>query len=642
VCGIVGVWSATALEQPDAVQARVLAMAEMVRHRGPDDVAAWSDGSVGLGYTRLAIHDLSPAASQPMVDPSGQVRLVFNGEVYNYVDLRSELTARGHSFLSDSDTEVLLHGYLEWGEAVLQRLRGMFAFAVWDGRQRRLLVARDRLGKKPLNYAWLGSTFLFGSEAKSILRWPDFPRRANLAGIDRFFLYRHVPGTDTAFEGVHRLEPAHYLTIDETGRVETHRYWELPEPASVRRVADRNALKEELLARLDDAVRVRMTADVPLGAFLSGGVDSSAVVASMALNSAEPVRTFTVGFRQHGIDERRHARIVAELYDTKHTEYVVEPDVLALSPSLAWFYGEPNADEATIPAFCISAVASHHVTVALNGDGGDENFFGYRRHAGMRAASWLDALPRSLRKALARGGGVRLSTSGQRSLRNIGKVLASAAKTPAERYAEWVTYGSDALFDAVATTTARHHLYAEAASRFEPYFTGAVRPDDATARADLSIGMSDELQVRIDIATMAHGLEGRSPFLDHLLVEWAAQIPARDKMHRLETKSLLREALLSRLPREVMYRPKQGLFMDFSFLDGQREAVRGMVLSPEARARGLFRPDGVKRLLDRSDSGDNRRNAAVWMLYVLEQWFQTWIDPPSLPLTPPPTPAIDA
>ncbi len=642
MCGIVGVWSASALDRADVVERRVHAMAEMVRHRGPNDIAAWSNGCVGLGYTRLAIHDLTPAASQPMADASGMVRLVFNGEIYNYVDLRTELRHRGHAFKSDSDTEVLLHGYLEWGDEVLGRLRGMFAFAVWDGRQHRLLLARDRLGKKPLNFAWSGSTFLFGSEIKAILRWPGFPRRPNLPAIDRFFLYRHVPGTDTAFAGVHRLEPAHCLNIDASGRMEKRRYWQLPEPASIQREADRNQLKEELLAHLDDAVKVRMTADVPLGAFLSGGVDSSAVVASMALNSAEPVRTFTVGFRRQAIDERQHARMVAQRYHTQHTEYVIPLDVLALSPSLAWFYGEPNADEVTIPSFCIAAIAARSVRVALNGDGGDESFFGYRRHAGARVGMWIDHLPRMLRRGLASTGRSRAFDGRGAVLRNIGKVLAGADSTPAERYTDWVTYGSDALFDAVATSAAREQLYEEAVARFEPCFSGDIRADDASARADLAAGMSDALQVRVDIATMANGLEGRSPFLDQHLVEWAARIPARDKMHRLELKGLLKEALLARLPREVLYRPKQGLFMDFAFLDAQRDAIRDVVLSPEARARGLFHPESVKRLLDGNYTYIGKRKAALWMLYILEQWFQMWIDPPALPVSPPSAPPLEA
>ena len=623
------------------IERRIADMAAMVQHRGPDDTGSWSDGRVGLGYTRLAIHDLTPAAHQPMADESGSVRLVFNGEIYNFEVLREELTGLGHTFTSNSDTEVLLRGYLEWGERVLERLRGMFAFAVWDDRRALLLIARDRLGQKPLNYAWLGTSLLFGSEIKSILRWPGFPRVANLGAIDSYFLYRYVPGTDTAFAGVHRLEPAHYLTVDASGRMEKHRYWSLPEPMPLRRVHDREALKLELIEQLDDAVTARMTADVPLGAFLSGGVDSSAVVASMALNSAEAVRTFTVGFRQQSIDERRYARIVAERYNTQHSEYVVTPDVAALSSSLAWFYGEPNADEATIPAYCISAIASRHVTVALNGDGGDESFLGYRRHAGARAGDWIDRVPRGLRVGMAGLGRSAPFQSPNRSIRNIGKVLAGSTRTPAERYTDWVTYASDDLFEAVATAGLREHVYQAAVDRFAPYFERDDRSEDAASRADLTTNMNENLQVRVDIATMANGLEGRSPFLDHHLVEWAATIPALDKMHRLETKSLLKEAMLPRLPREVMYRPKQGLFMDLSFLTEQQGFIRDMVLSPEARQRGLFDTDRVAALLERGDTGANKNNAAVWMLFVLEQWFQTWIDPPTIPLRPPATPNID-
>ena len=349
MCGIAGVWSAAAIGSPEAIDAQVADMADMLRHRGPDDFGTWSDGRVGLGFTRLSIIDLSYAAHQPMADETGSVRLVFNGEVYNFPQLRDELIGLGHHFKSTSDTEVVLRGYIQWGEGVVGRLRGMFAFAIWDADRDRLLLARDRIGQKPLNYAWAGSSLVFGSEIKALLRWPGFQRVANLEALQQYFLYRYVPGTDTAFEGVHRLEPAHYMTVDSKGRMEKHRYWELPAPSSGP-TRDQKTLEGELIEQLDEAVRMRMISDVPLGAFLSGGVDSSAVVAAMALASPEPVRTFTVGFEEDtGIDERKYARIVADRYGTNHTEYVISPDIDAITNSLAWFYGEPYADEVTIP-----------------------------------------------------------------------------------------------------------------------------------------------------------------------------------------------------------------------------------------------------------------------------------------------------
>ena len=572
---------------------------------------------------------------------SGNVRLVFNGEIYNFRALRHELTGLGHTFVSTSDTEVILRGYAQWGEGVVRRLRGMFAFAIWDAGRNRLLLARDRLGQKPLNYAWCGSTLLFGSEIKALLRWPGFERRANLEALPSYFLFRYVPGTDTAFAGVHRLEPAHYLIVDAAGGVTKHRYWDLP-PVSAIRERPRQQLHEELLDKLDEAVKIRMISDVPVGAFLSGGVDSSAVVASMALTSSEPVRTFTIGFRDGSIDERDHARAVAERYGTVHTEYMVAPDVSGIVSSLAWFYGEPYADEVSIPTYCISAIARRDVTVALNGDGGDEGFLGYRRHAGSKMGGWFDMVPLPARQAIAALGRLSFLHNGSRGARHVGKALAGASLTPVERYTRWVTYGSDELIGALAAPQSHERLLDHAAQRFAPYFNLGARPEDAAARADLQGLLNENLETRVDIATMANGLEGRSPFLDHELIEWAATVPATDKMRRLDTKTLLKEALLPRVPRDVMYRPKQGLFMDFSFLEDEEDRIRSTILSPTAQQRGLLDPAAVRALLDEFYRGVRRHEASVWMLYVLELWFQMWIDPAEVPLRPPPTPRLDA
>jgi asparagine synthase (glutamine-hydrolysing) len=641
MCGIAGVWSPTGVGTAEAIDANVHAMCQMILHRGPDDLGTWSDGRVGLGYTRLAIIDLSEAAHQPMVDESGRVRLVFNGEMYNFREVRAELEAHGHRFRSTSDTEVVLRGYLEWGEEVLQRMRGMFAFAIWDANRDRLLLARDRIGQKPLNYAWHNGALLFGSEAKSILRWPGFERRPNLEDLPQYFMFRYFPATNTAFEGIHRLEPAHYMTVEGEGNVEIHRYWNLPEPGRYQ-IRDEQDLKDGLLAQLDEAVQLRMISDVPLGAFLSGGVDSSAVVASMAMASPEPIRTFTIGFREaSGIDERRFAKMVADRYGTHHTEYVVDPDVEGVATSLAWHYGEPYADEVTIPTYCISAIARRDVTVALNGDGGDEAFFGYRRHAGSRMGGWLDHMPRTMRNAIGASGRLPLFKTNNRRLKNVGKAIAGASRTPLERYTDWVTYGSQELLDLMVDRFDWEVAHADAMERFRPFFAGNDSAADAAARADTMGLLNENLEVRVDIATMANGLEGRSPFLDHKLIEWAARVAPRQRMRRLELKYLLKQALLPRVPREVMYRPKQGLFMDFTFLLDHENFIRDTVLSPEAKGRGLLDPGRVEALLDRHYRGDHRYNAAVYMLFILEQWFQMWIDPPEIPLTPPPKPRLD-
>jgi asparagine synthase (glutamine-hydrolysing) len=399
MCGIVGVLRDDGLGDCATIRRNLAGMAGAVAHRGPDGQGVWTDGVVGLGHARLAVIDLSDLAAQPMADTDGAVHLSYNGEVYNYEELRRELTALGHRFRTASDTEVILEGYKRWDIGVLERLRGMFALALWDTRTRRFILARDRLGQKPLYYTRQHGMLLVASEIKGLLAWPSIERTPKLAAINQYLSFQYVPTPDTAFEGIHMLPPATAMIVESGGATETIRYWSLPHPVAAKKrpIAD---LEEELRQRLDEAVEMRLTSDVSIGAFLSGGIDSASVVASMARVSDTPVKTFTIGFDEPSFDERRYARMVSERYGTEHHEMVVRPDAVDILPKLIWHYGQPFADSSAVPTYYLAEFTRRHVTVALNGDGGDESFLGYPRYAGAMLGGYVDAIPKPLRRAL--------------------------------------------------------------------------------------------------------------------------------------------------------------------------------------------------------------------------------------------------
>ncbi len=627
MCGITGVWSGFGFPDHADLAQRLTAMAGTLRHRGPDASGVWADETVGLGHTRLAIIDLTAAAHQPMSALTGDIHIVFNGEIYNFRELRSQLIGLGHRFRSRSDTEVILNGYCQWGVAVLDRLRGMFAIGLWDAARRRLLLARDRVGKKPLYYGWLDDRLLFGSEIKAILAWPDMPRVPNYEALHHYLSFRYVPNDLTAFKGIYKLQPAHYLTVEADGSTRTQQYWSLPRPVRtpVRNVDD---VKEELVERLDEAVRIRLVSDVPVGAFLSGGVDSASVVASMARVASGRIRTFTVGFTEASVDERADARLVAERYGTDHSDFVVDPQVVDVLPKIVWHYGEPFADPVAIPSYYLSEIARRHVTVALNGDGGDESFFGYRRHAGARIGGWLDRLPLAIRKQIAAlGRRLPLDNAVRGFPVQLRQFMRSADQTRAERYGNWVTYFSDDLKEELYGDAMRDCLPQRSVALLEGWFANGASHEDCAAWADIHTFLPDDLLVRIDIAAMAHGLEGRSPFLDHEFMTFAASLPASQKMSGIRTKSLLRSAMEPRLPRKLLYGPKRGFPMPLRGTLAQLgEMVHDVLLSSAADTRGLFRRERVQRLLADHYNGTRIRAHEIWALLMLELWFTTWID----------------
>jgi asparagine synthase (glutamine-hydrolysing) len=634
MCGIAGFLLSRTEAPQSKLEERLWAMIATLRHRGPDDEGVWSDGRAGLAHARLAIIDPSPAGHQPMASADGAVWISYNGEVYNFAEIREELLGRGYWFRSRSDTEVIVNGWHAWGASIFSRLRGMFALAIWDRRSGCLILARDRLGKKPLYYAASGDGLVFGSEIKALLAYPGMQRQADLSAIDKYLTWGYVPTPDTAFLGIRKLAAAHYLVVDtrRDGSLDTPepvRYWRLPDPSGVRRERSAAEVQRELVAFLEETVRVRLIADVPLGAFLSGGVDSSAVVATMARVGAGTVKTFSIGFSEKEYDETRYARMVAERYATDHHEFVVKPDAVAVLPRLVWHFGEPFADPSAVPTYYLSELASQEVKVVLNGDGGDECFLGYSRYTALRYLSHLDRMPGWGPAALAGLLGLApRSLQRGHKLPRIRRVLRTPREQPWRRYACTLASFTDEDKADCYSAAMRDELDRSALDLLEPYFEQADSSVADANRADMHTYLPDDLLVKVDRASMAHGIEARSPLLDHSLVEWAVALPQRVKMPHGVTKGLFKSAMAPLLPAELLHRRKMGFGcpIDQWLREELKEFAFDVLLSRTARERGLFRPDYVRSLLDEHCILGRDHHMRLWTLLMLELWFEMWID----------------
>jgi asparagine synthase (glutamine-hydrolysing) len=634
MCGIAG----KVCSSEPVSRALLERMCEVIAHRGPDSRGLFIDDHVGLGVQRLRVIDLE-TGDQPLFNEDRSVAVVLNGEIYNYRELRTELEAQGHTFGTQSDTEVIVHLYEELGPRCVDRLRGMFAFALWDAQQRQLLLARDRVGKKPLFYAEKRGNLWFGSEIRAILEDPEIERTVDYAAIDSFLHYQYVPHPMSAFAELKKLPPAHTL-VWRDGQIRIERYWRLSyRPGDVRDEAEAHELIREHLL---EATRLRLRSDVPLGAFLSGGVDSSAVVAAMA-KQASRVKTFSIGFDVAEYDETVHAREVARLFETEHEELRVTPSAIDILPKLISHFGEPFADSSAIPSFYLAELTRRHVTVALNGDGGDENFGGYTRYLPHRRERLL-ALPRPLRAALA---SVATSVGAGRtsdSFRTRLDRAASWALLPAgDRYARTMAYFDD---------RARHGLYTDefrdvvgAAASAEDLIKSAYQASDAAddlnrlLDTDIQTYLPGDLLVKMDISSMAHSLEVRSPLLDHRFMEMTASLPGSWKVQNGTTKKLFKDALRPWLPDHILDRPKSGFGVPLAHWF--RTELRGLpgeiLLDPRSLRRGFFREAELRRLIDAHGSGTWDNSHRLWALIQLELWMSAFVDgegrePDSLPL----------
>lgn len=593
-------------------------------------------GGVGhalLASRRLAIIDLQ-GGHQPMANEDGSVLAVQNGEIYNYNDLRDELRRLGHVFRTRSDTEVLPHAYEEWGEHFVERLRGMFAIAIWDAPRERLIIARDRFGKKPLMYAEIGGAFFFASEIQGLLAHPGIDRTVDDDAIADYLTFGFVPPPRTAFRSIRKLPPAHIIVRDRAGtRIEE--YWRLSFEPKVRISIDEAA--EELRRRIEDSVRVRLISDVPIGAFLSGGLDSSAVVAFMARHSERPVKTFSIGFRDEKFDERRYARLVARHFGTDHEEFVVDEADTASLPMLVRHLGEPFADSSIVPSYQVARITRQHVTVALNGDGGDELFAGYDRYKAALLAQWADQMPALTRVAAHAARVAPEATWLPRLVLRARRFLAALHEPPDRRQLRWMGYFTGPLRVSIAGTRlpATGDIDGIARLRAVAAHSRAADRAELFMACDIVMALPGDLLVKMDIASMAASLEARSPLLDHELAEFVASLPVRYKLSPFKTKVLLRRAMKGILPAEIVSRSKMGFTAPVgSWLRGPLQPMfRDLVLSDRAAERGYVRRAGAEALFEEHLAGRADRTPHLWALLMLEMWFREVVEAP----TPVPT-----
>ncbi len=608
----------------------LLRMASIMSHRGPDDGGLLVAGPAGLAHRRLSIIDLT-TGRQPMSNEDESVHIVFNGEIYNFRILRDELLAKGHRFRTVSDTEVIVHLYEEDGANCVHRLHGMFAFALWDERACRLVLARDRVGKKPLYYFY-GSEFLaFASELKGLLQDAEIPRRLDLWALDDYLTYQYIPPPRTIFEGISKLPPAHVLVLDaQSGRFIVSRYWRL-------HYRPKLALPEhEALERLDElmrqAVRLRLVADVPVGAMLSGGVDSSLVVALMSQLTSRPVQTFSVGFDEKDYNELPFARTVAKRYQTEHKELICRPDACDVLPRLVWHCDEPFGDSSAMPSYYLAQVISRHVKVALNGDGGDESFAGYERYMGNRLLQYFHMIPRPLRRILL---AVLYRLPGHEKIRLMRRLkwLAASSLKPVEaayQAAMIIFHAPDRmrLYSPELMAALRIHDSLDFLRRaWEEW--GDEDPIDRMLGTDVETYLPEDLLVKMDRMSMAHGLEVRSPFLDHTVMEWAACLPQHMKLRGATLKYLTKKLAERYLPREVIHRPKQGFGVPLAaWFRGPLRLFTEEVFHTSTLARdGLLRREAMLTLLAQHQAGFDH-NHRLWLLLVLEFWYRLFFKGP--------------
>ena len=629
MCGIAGFVSSD--EQRDTLEARALLhrMCTVIAHRGPDDQGTLVRNQVALGMRRLSIIDLE-GGHQPMSGCDAELTVVFNGEIYNYRDLQRELELRRHHFHTQSDTETIVHAYEEYGARCVDYLRGMFAFAIWDARKSELFIARDRVGKKPLYYTITPSgTLIFGSELKSLREHPEFRGEISVEALDAYLTFGYVPDPLTIFRDVHKLPPGCHLTLKD-GRVSVEQYWDFPYEHEQQNPARSEAdCLEELRALLDEAVRLRLEADVPLGAFLSGGVDSSAVVGLMTRHMSQPVKTFSIGFHEDSYNELKYARIAAQQFGTDHHELIVTPDICEKVDELVWHFDEPFADSSALPTYVVSKLARQHVKVVLSGDGGDELFAGYARYALDRKRSAFTHLPRLVRQGVMQPLGRNLPHGawGRNYLHNV-------ALDPLDRYIEDVSIFTRLNKPALYTGDFRQQLGAcDAAARFRDYaaHSRAHDPLDPLLYLDSKTYLPGDILTKVDRMSMAASLEVRGPLLDHKLIEFVCtRIPASMKMKGLETKHIFKRAVRDLVPAEILNRPKQGfgIPIDRWINEQLRERVRGILTEPRTMQRGYVEPRYVNLLLDENQRGRRDHTAELWALFMLELWHRKFVDAP--------------
>jgi asparagine synthase (glutamine-hydrolysing) len=625
MCGIAGALAPRAEDAPPAGAAERFAAAMV--HRGPDGHGFFRAGPVALAHRRLSIIDLSEAGRQPMTNEDGQIAIVVNGEIYNHAELRADLVAKGHRFKSGSDSEVVAHLYEEVGARVPEYLRGMFAFALWDARAGKLLLARDRFGEKPLFYCERTDGFVFASELGALVADERTPTALSMEALDAYLALQYVPAPRTIYEAVKKLPPGHTLEIRPGERPVLRRYYKISFAPTLADISDEEAARR-VRETVEEAVRSRLMSDVPLGAFLSGGVDSSIVVACMARASSAPVKTFSVGFKEGGREDNElpYARLVAERWRTDHHELVVEPDMVGMLPSIVRHHGEPFADTSAVPTRYLCEMTRRDVTVALSGDAGDEAFGGYRRYVWAHVAERLRGLP----GPLARGVAAALSAVPGHKARWLREYGARLGADEASRYLRFICHFSAAEKGALYTPELARRFERDAVAASFAEILGASRATDTVSRLqdlDVETYLPDDILAKVDVASMTHALEARAPLVDHHVVELGAALPGRLKLRGGTGKHIFKRAFADLVPAEIVHRKKKGFALPTGpWLRGRLHGfARETLLSDAARARGLFRPEAVVDLLDRHRAGEEH-GERLWNLIVLETWQRELVD----------------
>ena len=639
MCGITGIYSPGKI-----INTAILsAMTDTLRHRGPDHSGTYinPNGTVGLGHTRLSIIDLSERGNQPMASDDGRVQASYNGEIYNYREIREELRLKGHVFKTNSDTEVLVRSYEQWGIECLHKFIGMFALAIWDERKNRLYLARDRVGIKPLYYYRENGLFLFGSELKAIMKHPGFEKRINPEGLALFLRYNYIRSPHTIFENTFKLEPGHYLCLHE-GRLENHKYWDVTEsynakPYDIGEEEACDMLEETML----DSLKYRLVSDVPVGLFLSGGIDSSIVATLLQKNISSPLKTFTIGFEQERYNEAVWAKKLAEHLGTEHTEfYVSEDTALETVSDIPSIYDEPFGDTSSIPTCILSRLAREHVKVVMSGDGGDELFCGYNYYAkSVRLANAVGKMPGAVRNGLK----AALSCLSVGKFESVGKTLGCSWLTKRTRNYERNRAALLGIMEKDMAEMYRRRLGTWAPEDFPGIFRenrnfhdetfeadfAAIRSGELWTQmlyADFNVWLPDDILTKVDRASMSTGLEAREPLLDHRVVDLAARIPLDLKYRNGESKYLLKKILSRHIPRELYERPKKGFASPVdSWLRGRLRPLVENYLGPDAiRKSGVFDPEEISRWKDRFYNYSSPGAPRIWNLLMFQMWHERW------------------
>lgn len=630
MCGIAGIYHFNTSEPVS--QKQLKRMTDVIQHRGPDADGLYVRGNLGLGHRRLSIIDLSEAGRQPMFSHDRQLVIVFNGEIYNYLDYRDDLIQRGHVFHSKTDTEVIMYLYREQREQCLPYLRGMFAFALWDEPQQQLFLAVDRLGKKPLYYYCDGQKLVFGSELKCLLEDPTIPKELNYEALYDYLLYLYVPAPKTIFKHIYKLSPAHYMICTPEGIRGPYEYWDISF-AQVEEEKDEAYFCEKLIELLHEATRIRLMSDVPLGAFLSGGIDSSGVVAMMAQTMTTPVVTTSIGFEEKEFDELHYARIVSQKFQTDHFERVAKVDALDILEKIVWHFDEPFADSSSVPTYYVSKLSREKVTVALAGDAGDENFAGYAKYP-------IDVLENTLRKTLP-------DWSKRFLIAPLAQLYPRWDWLPQYLRAKFfltnLTLPHARAFFRTNTFLTQEEQgwlfsqdFQQKIKNYDPFslvetFYNKADTKDPLSKVqyvDIKTYLPGDILVKVDRMSMANSLEVRAPMLDHRFMEFAATIPSRLKLKGKEKKYILKKALTPYLPQEILYRKKRGFDapVDRWFRTELKQVTQDTLLAPQALERGIFQPEHLKTMWQQHQAGQRNFGYNFWTLLMFELWYRRFMD----------------